>query len=99
MEGTERERRINPQERNTLRSDVRSMYAASQLSGGRSTDVDDAPQHLHVNQKHDGDERATMYIINSICQLSRHFHPVCAERVVTYLVISIARYCLINPIA
>ena len=37
-------RRINPQERNTWRSDVRSsMYAASQLPGGSPTDADDAP--------------------------------------------------------
>ena len=35
---------INPKERNTWRSDVRSsMYAASQLSGGSPTDVDGAP--------------------------------------------------------
>ena len=36
--------------------------------------------HLHVNQKHDGDERATMYIINSICQLSSLWRNVCWER-------------------
>ena len=36
--------RINPQERNTWGSDVRSsMYAASQLSVGSPTEVDDAP--------------------------------------------------------
>ena len=39
---------VDPQERSTWRSGVRSaMRAASQLSGRRSTDVDDAPAPAH----------------------------------------------------
>ena len=42
---------VDPQERSTWRSGVRSaMCAASQLPGSGPTDVDDA-LHLHVNQK------------------------------------------------
>ena len=45
---------VDPQERSTWRLGVRSaMRAASQLPGKGPTDVDDAPLHLHVNQKSD----------------------------------------------
>ena len=38
--------KVDPQERGTWRSGVRSaMPAASQLPGRRPTDVDDAPPH------------------------------------------------------
>ena len=48
---------VDPQERSTRRSGVRSaMRAASQLPGKGPTDVDEAPPlHLHVNQKSDYD--------------------------------------------
>ena len=47
---------VDPQERSTWRSGVRSaMRAASQLPGKGSTDVDDA-LHLQVNQKSDYDD-------------------------------------------
>ena len=46
---------VDPQERSTWRSGVRSaMRAASQLPGKGPTDVDDAPAP-HVNQKSDYD--------------------------------------------
>ena len=46
---------VDPQERSTWRSGVRSaMRAASQLPGKGPTDVDDA-LHLHINQKSDYD--------------------------------------------
>ena len=45
---------VDPQERSTWRSGVRSaMRAASQLPGKGPTDV--MPLHLHVNQKSDYD--------------------------------------------
>ena len=45
---------VDPQERSTWGSGVRSaMHAASQLTGRGPTDVDDA---LHVNQKSDYDD-------------------------------------------
>ena len=46
---------VDPQERSTWRSDVRSaMPAASQLPVRGSTDMDDAPSPvLHVNQRSD----------------------------------------------
>ena len=47
---------INPHDRHTWRSGVRSaMHAASQLSGRGPTDVDVASL-LHVNQKSDYDD-------------------------------------------
>ena len=47
---------INPHDRHTWRSGVRSaMRAASQLSGRGPTDVDVAPVPAHVNQKSDYD--------------------------------------------
>ena len=46
---------VDPQERSTWRSGVRSaMRATSQLPGRGPTDVDDA--HLHVNQKSNYDD-------------------------------------------
>ena len=46
---------VDPQERSTWRSGVRSaMRAASQLPGKGPTDVDDAPAPAH-NQKYDYD--------------------------------------------
>ena len=54
MEKTDRDRcewklmTLDPQERSTWRSGVRSaMRAASQLPGNRPTDVDDAPAPAH----------------------------------------------------
>ena len=48
---------VDPQERSTWISDVRSaLCAASQLPGKGPTDVDDAPvRYVHVNQKSDYD--------------------------------------------
>ena len=53
---------VDPQERSTWRSGVKSaMCAASQLPGRGPTDVDDAPGlYLHLNQKSDYDDIISM---------------------------------------
>ena len=61
--------RVDPQERSTWRSDVRSaMLAASQLPGRGSIDYDVdhqmMPLHLHINQISDFDMMMMMITMN-----------------------------------
>ena len=63
---------IDPHDRDTWRSGVRSaMHAASQLPGRGPTVVDMAPPYLHRNKKFDDDEEEETY--NFLENVSRKF--------------------------
>ena len=63
---------VDPQERSTLRSGVRSaMRAASQLPGKGPTDVDDAPAPAN-NQKSDYDMMTSFFLLTVA-------HGICNE--------------------